>query len=105
MGGKLLVIIISSLLACPFVMAKKEKSSERFHYKCHVSLTNGEKLVHGFVSPEQDKDKFETELKGRIVFSQDGVTGDNIDSVYECVKAEKSFKSREAQALEESTPF
>ena len=105
MGRKLLVLIMSSLLISPFVMAKKEKRSERFHYKCHVSLTNGEKLIHGFVSPEKEKFKFEKGLKGRLVFSQDGVTGDSVDSVYECVKAGKTFTSRDARELEKITPF
>lgn len=104
MGSKLLVLIISSLLMSPFVMAKKEKSSERFHYKCHVSLTNGEKLIHGFVSAEKEKFQFEKEVKGRLVFSQDGITGDSVDSVYECVKSVESFSSREARELEKNSP-
>ncbi len=105
MNSKLVLAIVATILASPVAVAENDKSSDRIHYKCHVSLQDKSDVVHGFVSVGKTQSEFESGLEGSMVYSADGVTGSEIESVYECAKADNSFKTKEARELEAKTPF
>ncbi|MFT6984469.1 MAG: hypothetical protein ACJAT7_000263 [Psychromonas sp.] len=106
MNSKLLLLMMTMFLVSPFTLAKSlDKNGVRTYYKCYLALNDKSDVVHGFVSVGKTQSEFESELEGRIVYYADGVTGSIIESVYECVAADKLFKSKEARELEAKTPF
>ena len=106
MKGKLLLAMLTTLLISPLSVAKSlDKNSERTHYKCHLTLSDKSEVVHGFVNAGKTQSEFEQGLPGRIVYSANGVTGSAIETVYQCVEAGKTFKSKRARELQEKTPF
>ena len=98
---KLLAILSATLLLSPFAAAK----SERIHYRCHLILHDKSEIVHGFVSVGETQKAFEKGLPGRTVYSADGVTGVQIEKIYQCVQAGKRFATARARQLEAETPF
>jgi hypothetical protein len=103
MKGKLLSAMLITFLMTSFSFA--EQNSERIHYKCHLRLSDQSEVIHQFVSPGKTQTEFEEGLPGSTVYAADGVTGLAIETVYQCVKAKQKFKGKQAQELEEKTPF
>ena len=98
--------MLAAFLVSPLTLAKNmDKNSARIHYKCYLALNDKSDVVHRFVSAAKTESEFESELQGRMVYYADGVSGSRIESVYECVAADKIFKTKEARELEAITPF
>jgi hypothetical protein len=102
MKRKILLVASALFLSSPLIFAQ---SAERIHYKCHLTLNNKSDVVHLFVTTDKTQSEFEKGLTGQIVYSADGVSGSAIERIYECVKADKIFKNKDARELERITPF
>ena len=106
MKRKLLATMLATWLIIPFSSAQSAVTSKlRISYKCHLALLDQSEVVHGFVSVGKTTREFTEGLKGRLVYFADGVNGSKIEHVYECVTADKNFKTTEARLLEAKTPF
>lgn len=82
-----------------------KRNSERIHYKCYLMLSDKSEVVHHFISSKKTLSLFMAELSSRPVYAADGITGLTIKTIYQCVTAKQSFKSKPASALEEKTPY
>lgn len=106
MTSKLLAIMFAFWLITPLSNAQSAVVNKlRISYKCHLTLLDQSEVVHGFVSIGKTTQEFIEGLKGRFVYFSDGVNGSKIEEVYECVTADKNFKTTEARLLEAKTPF
>ena len=106
MKNKQLSLILMVCLIIPFsVVQSQVNTDQRIHYKCYLQLADQSKVIHRFVRVGKTQQEFEEGLPGSIVYSQDGVTGELIKTVYQCVESKQQFKSNEAVRLEAETPF
>lgn len=77
----------------------------RTHLKCYLQLEDKSAIVHHFVNTDKESKEFIENLTQGTVFMADGITEQKIVEVYECVDIKGYFKSKEAQTVEENTPF